>query len=290
MDPVVTGMILGQALRQYVIHSKRKEAYRLAISSAERVTEAQLKAETYEQETEAELNKLFTRIGGILRFLEGPFCEVFQPLESPGASHRNKLLAHLLGTDAVESLAMIESLREKVRCCPKEVQNCSASSGVATKGAYLLFGNLGVVSLQVDAARTQRRKAELLATHIDTFCMALELQREQYQRINQTLGALNVALLSATFKAQKSMEKISCVLDESGRVPLGVTDRDMKRYWKEKDLSNLAICANIARCICAILSEPLFGEEAELTQRAQQLLMEGQEALDKIAAIEKGRQ
>lgn len=181
-------------------------------------------------------------------------------------------------------------MSEKVRRRPKVTQNSSRTSGITAGAAYLLFGNLGVVSQQVDAARAQRQKAELLATHIDTFCIALDLQREQYHRVNQTLGALNVALIAATANAQKGMNKISWMLDEAGHLPMNITAGELKRYLQKEDLSSLAICINIARCIYAILSEPLFGDNAELTQRAQKLLDEGQEALDKIKAIEKGRQ
>lgn len=288
MDPITT-MVLGTAINQYMIHSKKKESYRLAVASAAKIAEAQVKAERCERQTKDELNKLFTRIEGIVCYIDGTFFNVFKPFESLDNSLQKTLMEDLLNADAVSNLKLINSLSVKISQRPKIEQNSISTSGITTGAAYILFGNLGVASKQLDAARIQSQKAELIATHIDTFCIALDLQREQYARVNQTLGALNVALIVSTSQAKKGMDKISWMLDDMGHLPMNVTARELKSYLQKEDLDSLAICINIARCIYAILSEPLFGEDSELTQRAQKLLEDGESALNRIKNIESGR-
>lgn len=290
MDPVTTtSAIIGLTLRNYVIHSKTKESYRLVTASAEKIAKAEKELERQEHETEVELEKLSKRMQGIVNYLEGPFLDLFKPFEGSNNNLQASLIEDLMGADAAANLALIGSMHQSI-CQRPEVEklaNGRRVSGSKATTTYLLFGNLGLACKQVDAAKAQHQKARLIATHMETFRIALDLQKERYFRVNQTLGALNVALIPSVSRTKKGFEKIAWMLDEQGRLPPDITADELKANLNKNDMDGLAACINIARCIYAILSEPLFDEKSELTQRAQALLDEGQAALDKIKRIEK---
>lgn len=285
---MITGAIVVGALRNYAIHSKMKETYRIAVSSAEKIAKAEVELERHEQETTKELDKLFTRMSGIVSYLEGPFLDVFKPFEGGESNLRAALIEDLTGTDAAENLKLIGSLHTSL-CQRPQIEKMAGGrriSGSTSTAAYILFGNLGVASKFLEAARVQHQKANLIATHLESFCTMLDLQKERYYRVNQTLGALNVALITSTAKTKNGMGKLEWMLDGNGHLPPDVTAAEIKTYLDRTDMDQLAICTNIARCIYAIMSEPLFDDQSELTRRAQSLLEEGQAALDKIRKIE----
>lgn len=291
MDPMIIGAIIAAAGRNYMIHSKTKESYRLATASAEKIAKAEKELERQEHETGVELEKLSKRMQGIVNYLEGPFLDLFKPFEGNDNNLRASLIEDLTGADAAANLTLIGSLHQSM-CQRPEIEKLANGRRVSGSNAtttYLLFGNLGLACKQLDAARAQHQKARLIATHMETFRIALDMQKERYYRVNQTLGALNVALIPSVAKAKKGFEKISWMLDEQGRLPPDITVDELKASLDKGDMDSLAICINIARCIYAIISEPLFDDNAELTQRTEKLLEEGQTALDKIKRIESGR-
>ena len=69
MDPTIIGAIVVTVGRNYVIHSKIKESYRLATASAEKIAKAEKELERQEHETEVELEKLSKRMQGIVQTL-----------------------------------------------------------------------------------------------------------------------------------------------------------------------------------------------------------------------------
>lgn len=291
MDPMIIGAIIATAGRNYMIHSKIKESYRIATASAEKIAKAEKELERQEHETGVELEKLSKRMQGIVNYLEGPFLDLFKPFEGNDNNLRASLIEDLTGADAVANLALIGSLHQSM-CQRPEIEKLANGRRVSGSNAtttYLLFGNLGLACKQLDVARAQHQKARLIATHMETFRIALDMQKERYYRVNQTLGALNVALIPSVAKTKKGFEKISWMLDEQGRLPPDITVDELKASLDKGDMDSLAICINIARCIYAIISEPLFDDNAELTERTQKLLEEGQAALDKIKRIECGR-
>lgn len=290
MDMIASALI-GLTLRNYMIHSKTKEAYRIAVSSAEKIAKAEVELERHEREATRELDKLFTRMQGIVNYLEGPFLNVFKPFEGGESNLRAALIEDLTGTNTAENLKLIGSLHTSL-CQKPQIEKMASGrriSGSTSTAAYILFGNLGVASKSLEAARVQHQKANLIATHMESFCTMLDLQKERYYRVNQTLGALNVALITSTAKTKSGMDKLGWILDEKGHLPIDITAAEVKVYLTKVDLDNLAICTNVARCIYAIMSEHLFDDQSELTQRAQALLDEGQAALDKIKRIESGK-
>lgn len=292
MDPfMTTSAIIGLTLRNYMIHSKTKESYRLATASAEKIAKAEKELERQTHETEVELEKLSKRMQGIVNYLEGPFLDLFKPFEGSDNNLQTSLIEDLTGADAAANLALISSLHQSM-CQRPEIEkmaNGRRVSGSKATTTYLLFGNLGLAYKQLDAARAQQQKAQLIATHMETFRIALDLQKERYSRVNQTLGALNVALIPSVSRTKKGFEKISWMLDEQGRLPPDITADELRANLDKDDMDSLAICINVARLIYAIISEPLFDDKSELTQRTQALLDEGQEALDKIKQIESKR-
>lgn len=285
---IIAAAVLGGALRSYSIHAKTKESYRIAVSSAEKIAKAEVELERHELETTKELNKLFTRMQGIANYLEGPFLDMFNPFEGGESNLRAALIEDLTGADAAANLKLIGTLHTSLCQKPQieKLTNGRRISGTTVTAAYILFGNLGVASKALDAARVQQQKARLVATHMESFCTMLDLQKEQYYRVNQTLGALNVALITSTAKAKSGMDKLEWMLDEKGHLPADITAAEVKTYLTKADMNHLAICINIARCIYAIMSEPLFDDKSELTQKAQSLLDEGNAALKKIREIE----
>ncbi len=288
MDPTIIGAIVVTVGRNYVIHSKIKESYRLATASAEKIAKAEKELERQEHETGVELEKLSKRMQGIVNYLEGPFLDLFKPFEGSDNNLQASLIEDLTGADAAANLALIGSLHQSM-CQKPEIEkmaNGRRVSGSKATTTYLLFGNLGLACKQLDATKAQYQKARLIATHIETFRIALDIQKEQYYRVNQTLGALNIALIPSVARAKKGLEKIAWMLDEQGRLPPDIAADELKVNLDKGDMDSLAICINIARCIYAIISEPLFDEKSELTQRTQALLEEGQAALDKIKRIE----
>lgn len=291
MDPIIGGMVLGLALRQGTIRTQQKKAYRLAASAAEKIAKAEIELAQHEQKAEVELNKLFKRIQSSVNFLETRFIDAFEPFEGADGLLKKNLLDDLAGVGASSELALIGSMRNAIQEKPQveKMVNGKKISGTTATAAYILFGDLGVANMQLDAARAQHRKAELIATHLDTFCMSLELQRERYYRVNQTLGALNVALITATAMIEEGLKKVKWLLDEQGHFPVDLTAAEMRSYLSREEIDSFAICINVARCIYAIISEPMFNEDAELTPRLQNLLDEGNAALDKIAYIENRR-
>ena len=129
----------------------------------------------------------------------------------------------------------------------------------------------------------------MLVTHMEVFCTALDLQCEQYHRVSQVLGALNIALIPTVKHTSDGFQKFSWMLDANGHLPDHVTTEQIKSCLSQEDMNNLAISINVARCIYALLSEPLFDQDASLTQKAQELLNDGEIALNKIKSIENGR-
>ena len=76
------------------------------------------------------------------------------------------------------------------------------------------------------------------------------------------------------------------MLDANGHLPDNITVSQITSCMEPRDLNNLANCINVARCIYALLAEPLFDQDATLTNKAKDLLNEGQDALNKIKMIE----
>lgn len=291
MDPMLLGAVIGIALRQNTIHSKTKKAYQLSVSAAERIAEAEVKIAQHQHETEVALEKLCKRIQVTISFLESTFIDTFKPFEGIDGTLKRNLIEDLAGASAVANLGLINSMRTAICQKPQieKLANGNRISGTTMTASYILFGNLGIVSKQLDGAKMQKKTAELISTHMDTFCVSLDLQREHYQRIYQTLGALNVALITSTARVQEGLKKLSWLLDKQGLLPVDITTAELKVYLQKEDIDSLAICINIARCIYALFSEPLFDEDAELVQRAQALLDEGKCALEKIKEIENRR-
>lgn len=281
-------MLVGYAIRQVTINSMAKETYRLAAKSAEKIANAEREAEQHEALCEAEFTKLQKRTVGIVEYLEGSFIDLFEPFENEYGDLRTTLLEDISNTDAAKNLLAIRAMHTSL-CAKPEIQKMDTGnriSGSSMTTTFILFGNLGVKNRQLDAAKTQSRKADLIATHINTYCTALDLQRERYYRLYQTLGALNVALIASTKKAKDGMNSISWMLDENGHLPADVTSEEIKAQLTPETANQLAISVNIARIVYAILSEPPFDENAELTEKTQKLIEEGQNALDKIRTIE----
>lgn len=285
---IITGAIVAGALRNYAIHAQTKEAYRLAVASAEKIAKAEVELERHEREATKELDKLFTRMQGIVNYLEETFLNVFKPFEGGKSNLRAALIEDLTGTDTAENLKLIETMHTSL-CQKPQIEKMASGrriSGSTSTAAYILFGNLGVASKSLEGARVQYQKANLISTHMESFCTMLDLQKERYYRVNQTLGALNVALLTSTAKAKSGMGKLNWMLDENGHLPVDITAAEVKMYLAKEDMNNLAICTNVARCIYAIMSEPLFDDQSELTQEALRLLNKGEEALERIRKIE----
>ena len=192
-----TGALIGLAVRSYVEHSKTKESYRLSVNSAEKIAKAELEIEKHQQLTEQELDKLFSRIGGIINYLEGPFVELIKPFEDEEHNLKTGLLEDLAGSDTTKNLTLITAFRASIVQRPeiKAYMGSEKIGGIKATTANLLFGDLGVKSQNLDAIKVQSSKANLLVTHMEVFCTALDLQREQYHRVNQVLGALNIAFI-----------------------------------------------------------------------------------------------
>lgn len=286
-----TGALIGTAVRSYIKHAKAKESYCISVASAEKVAKAELEIEKHQQAAEQELDKLFSRIQGITNFLEGPFAELMRPFENEEHELKAGLLEDLAGSDASKNLTLITAFRSSIMQKP-EIQAYMGSGkigGTKAATANLLFGDLGVKSQNLNAVRLQSSKADLLVTHMEVFCTALDLQCEQYHRVSQVLGALNIALIPTVKHTSDGFQKFSWMLDANGHLPDHVTTEQIKSCLSQEDMNNLAISINVARCIYALLSEPLFDQDASFTQKAQELLNDGEIALNKIKSIENGR-
>ncbi len=286
-----TSALIGTALRSYIKHSKAEESYRLSVNSSEKIAKAELEIEKHQHMTEQELEKLFSRIGGIINYLEGPFTELMRPFENETHSLKTGLLEDLVGSDVSRNLTLITAFRASIIQRPevKSYMGSGEIGGIKATTANILFGDLGVKSQNLNAIKAQSSKANLLVTHMEVFCTALDLQREQYHRVSQVLGALNIALIPTLKHTSEGFQKFSWMLDADGHLPDSITVSQLKSCMELQDLNNLANCINIARCIYALLAEPLFDQDATLTKKAQDLLNEGQDALNKIKMIESRR-
>lgn len=96
-------------------------------------------------------------------------------------------------------------------------------------------------------------------------------------------------LIPSTYEAKKGLHQLDDLLDDSGFLPESISASEIKRRMGKQEKDNLAICINIAKCLYAIISEPIFDENAELTAKAKSLLADGDKALEKIKSIEGSR-
>ena len=195
IDPVLGGFIVGSALRQYRLHSKLKKASAITARAVERVAEAELRFEEHEQMANASANKLKIRAGGIINetLKNKYYDEILRPFENPDGKFRERLLKDLDTIETIRNLNEIHQLENLPQV--KQLPGHQKLSGTSAVVSYILFGKMSEANRQLDAAETQSEKSRLIATHTDTLCTMLDMQRENYDRVSSTLGALNVALI-----------------------------------------------------------------------------------------------
>jgi len=280
MDPFVTGLVLGLALNRIDANSTYKRAYAISAKAVERVAEAEMMVEKHQKETNNVFEGLCTRITGISSFMNGPFAELFRPFEHAKDSY----LQDLFGSEGLQSLSYVHHVNEyrKLGQLPAHRKQTGPSAAIT----FLLFGWVGEANRQLDTARKQQQVSRLIVEHSDTVCTMLDLQKDRYQRVDNLLGALNVALLISTGKARQELKKIEWLLDEEGHIPADMTVAQLKSCISAQGVAQMTNSLNIAKVVMSILEEPLFDENAELTQEAQKILTEGEHALKKIQMIE----
>ena len=289
IDPVLGGFIVGSALRQYRLHSKFKKASAITARAVERVAEAELRFEEHEQMANASANKLKIRASGIINetLKNKYYNEILRPFENPDGKIRETLLKDLDTIETIRNLKEIRQLENLPQV--KQLPGHQKLSGTSAAVSYILFGKMSEANRQLDAAETQSEKSRLIATHADTLCTMLDMQRESYDRVSSTLGALNVALLASLQKYQDYSQNLTPLLGADGRFCTNVTGKDIDNCLTPAGIDQQKVCTNIAKVLSAIMKTSIFDENAEITAEAKKNLKSGEAALKKINQIEKGR-
>lgn len=288
IDPILGGIIVGGAIRQYRISNKYKKAGEISSRAVERVAEAEVRLEQYEKKTEIILNNLCTRMDGITDELQGSFYDMYKPFETSDNQLRETLVEDLCGIETIHSLSTIKQIQQQPSI--QQLPAYKKLSGSAAAITFVLFGRMTDANRQLDNAATQSEKSRLIATHIDSICTSIDIQCEGYMRVYQVLGALNAALIVSMNKYQEYFQGIAWLLDSDGRFPSNIRTEQIEEALTPAGVNQLKNCINIARCIYAIMEKPIFDENRELTKAAEDLIVEGEKALRKIQAVErKGR-
>lgn len=285
IDPVLGGLIIGSAVRQYRLHNKFKKASEITTRAVERVAEAEIYFADHEQKTSAAANKLKIRTSGIINdTLKDKYYDIFKPYETPDGKIRKDLLQDL---DAIETLRNLNEIRAlenlpEVKQLPG-YQKLTGSSAIVS---YILFGKMSEANRQLDAAETQYEKSRLIATHSDSLCTILDMQRENYERVSSVLGALNVALLVSLQKYNSFSKNLTPLFGIDGKFRADVTREDIDDCLTPRGVDQQKICVNIAKSLSAIMKSPIFDENGKLRDEAEKILKEGEIALSRIKQIE----
>lgn len=280
---LVAGVVLGVAINQYRVHSKIKKAMSISQKATERVAEAEVKLERHRKAAENAYNALSCRITSAAGTLTGQFASVLKPFEHMDGS----ILEDLFGVDCATKLVSIEAA--PVRTELAKLSGYKKQTGMAKAVNYFFFGPMGEANRQLDAARTQSRESQLIATHCDTICQCLDIQKENYTRVYQVLGALNAALIVSSNKANTALEPIQWLLDDQGHIPADMSSSELKTYLTSEGMAQIANSINVAKVLLAILEKPIFNENAEISERTQKMLNEGEAALNEIKQIKEKR-
>ena len=282
MNPLAV-IIAYEVVKNHGATVKTKKAAGISAKAAARVVEAEMKIEEHEAAAIEAYDSLCTRIYGIASFFKGPFSDVYKPFEQSDGS----LLEDMFGQDFLKELMYIKKVDDKIQL--SQLPAHKKQTGAPAVIYFLLFnrGRMAEANRKMDSAKTQREVSYLLEAHGNSICTLYDLQRENYLRAYQVLGALNVALIMSTQQARKGLETIRWLLDEEGHIPKGMSSNDLKLYLPKETMADIGICLNIAKTIYAILEEPMFNEEAELTEKAKKVLAEGDEALKRIKSIKR---
>ena len=276
---LVTSVVLGVAINQYRVHSKIKKAMSISQKAAERVAEAEVKVDRHRKEAEGAYNVLSKRITNVAETLTGQFASVLKPFEHAD----NSILQDLFGIDCTAKLDCIKTAPARTELA--KLSGYKKQTGVAKAVNYFFFGPMGEANHQLDAARTQSRESQLIATHCDTICQCLDIQKENYTRVYQVLGALNAALIVASNKANTALAPIQWILDDQGHIPADMSSAELKTYLTSEGMAQIANSINVAKVLLAILEKPIFNEDAEISERTQKMLNEGEAALNEIKKI-----
>lgn len=274
-------MVIGSIAAECATYSQRKRNSKMMQKAAERVAEAELKCKKHLQDTEDAYTALHTQVEGIAIYLDGPFTELYKPFEGPNTS----LLGGLVGAEKSTALDYVQNVSIQ-----RNFKGLRQLPGYRKQiGHTFLFCNrVGEVLQQKNAAETQRSVARLIEADSDSLCMALDLQKENYNRAQKTLQALNVALLKTSAQVRQAMSSIARMLDAEGHIPATTTLEALTGAFTLEQADQIAINLNIAKCMAAILAEPMFNEKAEITERMEKLFREGEQALEEIQAIRNG--
>lgn len=219
MDPIIGTLILGTALHKHRANVTYKKAKDISRQAIEKVTEAEMRLEEHQNATADAYERLCTRISGIAEWLNGPFAEMFRPFEHEDGSYRTDLF----GKAEISNMTYIKNVyvQRQLQQLPAHKKQTGSSAAVT----LLLFGLVGEANRQLDTARTQKRVSNLVAEQSDTLCMILDTQKEQYLRVYQLLGALNIALIKSSGMARKSLSQIEWLLDDKGHIDWKNADR-----------------------------------------------------------------
>lgn len=280
---MVTGVILGLAINQYRVHSKINKAMSISQKAAERVAEAEVKVERHGKAAEDAYNALSQRITSVAETLDVRFASVLKPFEHTDGN----ILQDLFGADCANKLVCIETMPTRAELA--KLSGYKKLTGAAKAVNYFFFGPMGEANRQLDAAKTQSRESQLIATHCDTICQCLDIQKENYSRVYKVLGALNAALIVSAGKANVALEAIQWLLDDHGHIPVDMSSAELKTYLTKEGMDQIAASINIANLLLAILEKPIFNTEVEITERTQKMLNEGEAALKKINQIKQKR-
>jgi len=284
VDPVIGSLILSTAIHKHRANTKYKKAKNISQQAVTKVAEAEMRYEEHQKNAMVAYESLCTRIAGIAEWLNGPFAAMFRPFECEDGSYRTDLF----GDADIANLTYIKNIYER-----RQFQQLPAhkkQTGTSAAVTFLLFGWVGEANRQLDTAITQRQISNLVEEQSDTFCMMFDMQQERYLRVYQLLGALNVALIKTSGTAQTALSEIEWLLDENGHIPKDMTAEELRSVVPRNGLNQLTNSINIAKVIMSILKEPIFDENAEITETAQKILSEGEEALKRIQTIrQKGR-
>lgn len=290
IDPVLGGgLIIGNVIRQYRIHSKFKKASDISARAVERIAEAELRFEEHEQMANAAANKLKIRASGIINetLKNKYYDEILRPFEGPDGKFRETLLKNL---DTIETIRNLKEIRQLENFAQvKQLPGYQKLSGTSAVVSYILFGKMSEANRQLDTAETQSEKSRLIVTHTETLCTMLDMQRERFDRVSNTLGALNMALLFSLQKYQDYSRNLTPLLGADGRFCSNVTRKEIDDCLTPLGLDQQKACANIAKVLSTIMKTPIFNENAEITAMAEKALKTGEEALNKIKEYEERR-